>query len=243
MRKSTLVCLNAEAGALHIEVGPLSGLPSFVKTLRVQGRDWQHTVLGSNTRQRSVRFATPIEEGPWVWAAVGFEDDDDIDLSGLTLQPLEEDRPHVFRIDATGVGRWVAGDSLAPRERYRVLVPEALWVGDASPQSAATLGRWHLWEVDVDQLDPPEVKCLRQLRITIPEGAARLDWVLESPVQWKSNAAGESYPAFISGSDPIVLVDRLNGRCRRISSTLSSRAVGQSDAATSIGVRGTGPTV
>ncbi|MEO7328108.1 MAG: hypothetical protein ABI193_05995, partial [Minicystis sp.] len=75
--KTEVVCLDAASGGLHLELGPLLGLWSFVKRLRVEGLEWEGAVLASNARLRATRIGVPPASGPWRWTAADFEDDPD----------------------------------------------------------------------------------------------------------------------------------------------------------------------
>lgn len=207
-----LVCLEPEAGGLHIEVGPLFGLWSFVKQLRVRGADWDATALASNLRLRPTRVAVPPGSGPWKWEVVGFEDDPDVDFSALAVGPLAPDSVVVFRVDVAGVGRLVASRVLSTGQRYRLLVPDAVLAPLAAkpPTSRAGAG-WCLWEIDLASAVPPEILAiLRGLGIEVGEAEARLDWVLVPPVAWGVNPRGIPFPRFLADPAPVVAVDGPN---------------------------------
>jgi hypothetical protein len=206
---SEIVCLDAEAGGPHIEVGPLVGLWSFVKRLRVQGQNWQETVLASNTRQRAMRIPIPLGAGPWVWTAVDHEDDQDIDLSRLALAALDVDSTHVFRVDAAGVGRRLTGTVLSLGQHYRLLSSNSVWKAAGEPTASPIPGSdgWHLWELDLAEPVPAGLPdLLGRLGLQLGEGTVRLEWVLVPPVRWNITPKGESYPSFMFGSQPVISV-------------------------------------
>ena len=203
-----LVCLEAVAGGLHVEAGPLVGLWSFVKQLRVRGESWQGSTLASNARLRPVRIPLPAASGPWRWEAVGFEDDPDIDFSNLDLAPLAEDAPVAFRVDASGVGRLLASRTLSEGQTYRLLFSNRVLarLGSKPPASALALG-WHLWEVDLGSpITPENHSLLRDLGFEIGEQAARLEWVLVPPGQWRTSPRGTPYPCFLADPAPVLAV-------------------------------------
>ena len=58
------------AGDDHVvpfEVGPLDGLPTFVKKLRVVGTEWDAFVLAANAKTRPTRASVHPGTGPWRW--------------------------------------------------------------------------------------------------------------------------------------------------------------------------------
>lgn len=203
-----LVCLEAIAGGLHLEVGPLVGLWSFVKQLRVRGESWEASTLASNARLRPVRIAVPPAAGPWRWEAVGFEDDPDIDFSILAVAPLADDAPAAFRVDAAGVGRLLSSRILSEGQTYRLLFSDSVVarLGSKPPASPLALG-WHLWEVDLASPVAAEVhSLLRDLGFEIGEQAARLEWVLVPPAQWRTSPRGATYPCFLADPAPVLAV-------------------------------------
>jgi hypothetical protein len=205
---SQLVCLEAEAGGLHVEIGPLVGLWSFVKQLRVRGSSWEACSLASNLRLRSVRIAVAPATGPWRWEAVGFEDDGDIDLSALASAAVPADVPVAFRVDAAGVGRRIAGRVLSGGQHYRLLISDRVLATLARklPATASSPG-WQIWEVDLSSpVDPDVHACLRELGVEIGESEAQLEWTLVPPVDWRATPRGASYPCFLADPAPVLYV-------------------------------------
>lgn len=204
-----LVCLDAEAGGLHIELGPLFGLWSFVKQLRVRGDEWATTVLASNLRMRPTRVAVLPGTGPWRWEAVGFEDDADLDFSALAPGPLKPDCATVFRVDADGVGRRIGSGTLTVGRQYRLLIPDTVLATLPQRPSAHPAGAgWSLWEIDLaDSVDPAVLAVLRELGLEIGEQEALLDWVLVPPIAWRHNPRGLCYPCFLREPSPVVALE------------------------------------
>ena len=204
---SECVCVDAEAGGPHVEIGPLTGMWAFVKQLRITGRDWKHHVLASNARERRVRVPVPLPTGPWRWEAVGFEDDPDVDLSGLTVPALEPDRVHIFRVDAAGVGRRVAGPTLSRGQHYRILIPDVCWMSIHQPPVAVTFGAWHLWEFESGDDVQAVADTLRDLGLDLGEHDVRLEWVLVPPVRWNCTPKGAPYAVFLNTSSALLSID------------------------------------
>ena len=206
MWTSEFVCSDAEAGGPHVEIGPLTGMWAFVKQLRITGVDWKHHVLASNARERRVRFPVPLSSGPWRWEAVGFEDDPDVDLSGLAIPALEPDRVHIFRVDAAGVGRRVTGPTLSRGQHYRILIPDVCWMAIHQPPIAATFDAWHLWEFESGSDVQAVADVLRDLGLDLGEQDVRLEWVLAPPVQWNYTPKGSPYAVFLDSSSVLLSV-------------------------------------
>ncbi len=206
--RAELVCLDAEAGGLHIEVGPLAGLWSFVKQLKVRGVGWDATISAVNPRLRAVRIAADAASGPWAWDAVGFEDDPDVDLGALALSAPASDGVTVFRTDASGVGRAVANRRISAGQHYLILIPPTvLAVVPGSGLVASIRGGWGLWDLDLASAPAPAAQALvRELDLDLGESEARLEWVLVPPTSWATSSKGVDYPRFLSEPAPVLLV-------------------------------------
>ena len=202
-----LVCLEAEAGGLHVEVGPLVRLWSFVKQLRVRGSSWEAFALASNLRLRPVRIAVAPGTGPWRWEAVGFEDDPDIDFSALATAALPVDAPAAFRVDAAGVGGQIASRVLSIGQHYRVLLPDRVQTMlTRTPMTPSSPG-WQIWEVDLSSPVTPEVQGhVRELGFEIGESEVQLEWALVQPVGWRTSPRGAPYPGFLANPPPVLSV-------------------------------------
>ncbi|MEZ4436262.1 MAG: hypothetical protein R3F65_28015 [bacterium] len=203
-----LVCLAVEAGGVHLELGPLAGLPRFVKTLRAMGRGGEAgRVLAGNVRERPDRAPVPPGSGPWRFEAVGFEDDEDLGLERLAVEGLPEDVVSVFRVDASEVGRRVGGTTLAAGQLYRLLLPPAL--AEGAPGEPLVDG-WRLWSLDLGaEPDPATRAALGARGLSVGEPWPRLRWALTAPAAWRATARGEGYPVFEAGSEVFVEVGGL----------------------------------
>lgn len=203
-----LVCLDAENGGLHIEIGPLTGLWGFIKKLNVKRHDGGESalVLASNARLRAAQVSVPPASGPWDWEAVGFEDDEDVDLTGLHTAVLAAERAWAFRVDAGGVGRQSTGTNLSPGQHYRLLCPQAIWSDAASPLHATPAGDgWQLIDCALPRTVTKEVReALEAIGFSLGEPQPKLHWAVTVPDVWQVNARGEPYACF-EQSSPIVL--------------------------------------
>ncbi len=202
--QSRLVCLDVSAGGLYLEIGPLDGLPPFVKKLRVVGvHDWDGFVLAANARIRPTRVPVIPGAGPWRWEAVGFEDEEDLGLEKLALTELDASKPIVFRVDADGVGQHIKSTTLSPGQAYHVLL---------APGLGASVGvelneEWRIWSIDLAAPIPTAMRqVLASLGLDVGEAWPRLEWALSSAATWKANPRGESYPVFEVGAELFVNV-------------------------------------
>lgn len=209
---SQLVCLEAEAGGLHIEAGPFNGLWSFVKRLSIKGNDCETSILASNIRQRQIRIAVQPETSSWHWVADGFEDDPDIDLTSLNIMLPQQVQAYVFRVDVEGIGRLISGHVLSLGQSYRILLPRTTYdLLQYKPDAHPTRNEWKIWELELAPNVSLEVQeNLRQMGFQIGEVEPRLDWVLVPPVLWQTTPKGQSYPCFAPGQSPVIAINGLN---------------------------------
>ncbi len=204
--QTRLVCLEEAAGGVQLEIGPLEGLPPFVKKLKVVGSaEWDAFVLAGNARARAVRVPVRPSTGSWRWEAVGFELEQDLGMDRLTMDALDSSAPLVFRVDAEGVGQLLKGASLALGQAYRLLLPPT--VGDSSLGADVDAG-WRLWSINL--ASPPSAttrEALASIGLGIGEAWPRLDWALFPAGAWRTNARGDSYPIFNVGTEVLVAVN------------------------------------
>lgn len=195
-----LVCRSYDEGGPHLEVGPLVGLPGFVKRLQLVGTQWSQTFLASNARTFAVRERVDVTTGPWTLVAPGFEEELERELGQLTVEPPHGDQLTPFRVGADGIGRRVA--TVTPGERYRLLVPPTIAVPEAQPLTNG----WRLWEIEVDLEDASLVARLEELGLRVGEAQLALGWVPPLPERWSTSPRGEEYACFAVGADPVVAI-------------------------------------
>jgi hypothetical protein len=127
------------------------------------------------------------------------------------VAPLEE--ATVFRVDAADVGQRVTGGELAVGHHYRVLLPPALAVRLALPTPPQGFdiermaGGWCICDFEL----APERKqefatLLAAIGLSVSGTAPRLEWVLASPLQWRTSPRGVLFPCFAVGSPIAVAV-------------------------------------
>ena len=202
--QTRLVCLDVAAGGLQLEVGPLEGLPTFVKKLRVVGTEWDAFVLATNAKTRPTRASVRPGTGPWRWEAVGFEEEQDLGVDKLALEALDVTAPTVFRVDADGVGQRIKSTTLSLGQAYRLLLPPK--IGD--DLGTALDDGWRIWSLDlVAPLSPTTRQMLNALGIAVGEASPRLEWALAPAAAWRTNARGDSYPVFDMGTELLVNVN------------------------------------
>jgi hypothetical protein len=207
--QARLVCLNVAAGGLQLEVGPLDGLPPFVKKLRVVGEaGWDGIMLAANARIRPTRAPVRPGTGPWRWEAVGFEDEQDLGVEKLALEAIDASAPVVFRLDSDGVGQRLKSTTLAVGQAYRLLLPPN--VGDPSlgvELDAGPGGGWRLWSIELAApVTPTTRQVLTSLGLDVGEAWPRIEWALASASVWRTSARGETYPVFDVGAEVLVNV-------------------------------------
>lgn len=201
--QTRLVCFDIAAGGLQLEVGPLDGLPTFVKKLRVVGTEWDAFVLAANAKTRPTRTSVHPGTGPWRWEAVGFEEEQDLGVERLALDALDATAPSVFRVDADGVGQRIKSTTLSLGQSYRLLLPPK--VGDDF--GTALDDDWRIWSLDLSApLTPTTRQALTALGLDVGEAWPRIEWALAPAAAWRTNARGECYPVFEAGTELLVNV-------------------------------------
>lgn len=201
--QTRLVCFDIAAGGLKLEVGPLDGLPTFVKKLRVVGTEWDAFVLAANAKTRPTRASVHPGTGPWRWEAVGFEEEQDLGVERLALDALDATAPTVFRVDSDGVGQRIKSTTLALGQAYRLLLPPK--VGD--DLGAELDDGWRIWSLDLSApLTPTTRQALTALGLDVGEAWPRIEWALAPAAAWRANARGECYPVFEAGTELLVNV-------------------------------------
>jgi len=203
--QTKLLCLDVAAGGLQFEIGPLDGLPPFVKKLRVVGsQNWDGFMLAANAKMRPTRVSVRPGTGPWRWEAVGFEEEQDLGLDKLAHEALAVTGPIVFRVDADGVGQLIKSTTLSLGQAYRLLLPPN--VGEASLREELDAG-WCVWSIDLAvPLSPTTRQVLTSLGLGVGEACPRLEWALAPASAWRTNVRGESYPVFDVGMELLVNV-------------------------------------
>jgi hypothetical protein len=202
-----LVCIEAAAGGLHLEAGPVP-TPSRVRLLAVVSGPSRWNVLASNLRQRTWRVPVAPSILPYRWTVPEFEDDLDGDLAPLEVPGLPAATPSVFRTGAAGVGRLLSGDTLSPGESYRVLLPpglgpEAVPEGDAYPLA----GGWRLWELAVPEVPGRELSgALALLGLRLAGESIRAWWAVTPPALYEETPAGQALPCFDPDTSPVLAI-------------------------------------
>jgi hypothetical protein len=208
-----LVCLDLEAGAMHVETDPLNGFPRFVKRLQLIAGDSVQSVIAANLCSRIWRTPVrPSHEG-YRWTAPGFESEVDEDLGKLSITGLPLDRITVFRVDTAGVGRLVSGSILSPGQSYRMVLPAVIAAG-VSVGEAVPLGKdWCFWELTIpSQVPAVLVQALKALGIELSKTVPCLEWIGTPPSRYDANTAGESYPVFGADHAPVLRVSGIETR-------------------------------
>ncbi|MBU0662943.1 MAG: hypothetical protein KJ990_00205 [Proteobacteria bacterium] len=196
-----LVCLEFEAGGLHVETDPQAWLPNFVKkvVLKADARSW--TVLAANLKNLTWRQEVPPSINGYQWTAPGFEDDVEDEFVGLRLSGLSETAVTLFKIDALGVGRQVMGDTLTPGQEYKIIIPPKLIIQDVPIGTWNFLNRdWQLWELAIPSIvDDKLLAIFEKFNLSVGKAAPRLEWVITPPNSYVYTTRGEAIPCYAPG--------------------------------------------
>jgi len=199
--QTRLVCLDAAAGGLHLEAGPLHGLPLFVKKLHVVGSEWNGYLLAANAKARPTRLPVRPGTGPWRWEAVDFEEEQELGLDRLALDGFEVTAPIVFRVDSDGVGQRIRTTTLSLGQAYRLLLPPN--IGDHL--GAELDGAWRLWTLDLAvEVSSMTRQALTALGLDVGDTWPRLEWAMAPASAWRTNARGQSYAVVEVGAELFV---------------------------------------
>lgn len=202
------ICLDAAAGGLHIEAGPLAGLPLFAKKLSVACGVQKWETLASNFRTKTWRIPITPSTESYHWSAPGFEDVLEEELSVMCLDGLSATSVTAFRVDAAGVGLALTGQTLTPGQTYRLLVPPSFLSTQLPIPDTFPLGEdWRLWQLELP--DNPDAKLravLSSLNLNMGKSEPSLSWVIVPPALYRQAPSGESYPCFSVGQVPILYI-------------------------------------
>jgi hypothetical protein len=202
------ICLDASAGGLHIEAGPLAKLPPFAKKLQITSGSLIWLAIASNFRTKTWLLPVAPSSEPYHWSAPGFEDVLDEEFTSIGLDGLSNTLVSIFRIDAAGAGLAFTGTTLTPGQSYRLLVPPSLSSVRLPESEFFNLGEgWRLWEMVLP--DTPDTT-LRALLDSLKLGIGKLEpgmsWVIVPPARYRQAPSRESYPCFAVDQAPILHV-------------------------------------
>lgn len=207
--ESRLVCLDFEAGGLHIETRPLTWLPSFVKKISILvGGKEQTIALGANLKNLTWSQMVPPSRDGYSFSAPGFEDDVSEDLQPLALAGLSYDSGTIFKVDAAGIGRKQKSNQLSRGQEYRILIPPVLRIDSAEiGECHSFLNGWQLWDFTL----PLEIKgSIREkiagLQLQLGKVVPQLRWTAVPPVDYRQTFRGVTLPCFHVQQPPIIKI-------------------------------------
>ena len=123
----TWTCLSAEEGGAALEITALTFLPKFLKKLELHYGDQFDILLASNYRHHPrFKVVSPDFKNYKLQAPEVFQDDFDDEFTPWQLTGLSKESIHWFRVDASGVGRQVSGESWSEGNIYRALAVSEL---------------------------------------------------------------------------------------------------------------------
>lgn len=177
-------------------VGPLPGLPGFVRELELCAGDARQRVLTANLRDQPFRVRVPLCAGPYTVTAPKFQEELGEDMERLAQLPFPLGRPTVFRVDAEGRGQRLEGTVLTPGQHYRIVVP---------PQSQREM---HLPCPIPDTLRAE----LTSLGLMVTTPPLLLSFVGPPPRTYREGRSGERYPIVDRGDRLLLRVRSADGQ-------------------------------
>ena len=202
------ICMDAASGGLHIEAGPLAGLPPFARKLEVSSGSRVWPAIASNFRTKTWLLPVAPSSEPYHWSAPGFEDVLNEEFTSMRLDGLSDTSVALFRIDAAGAGLALSGSVLTLGKSYRLLIPPSLSSVRLPVSDVFLLGEgWRLWEMSLP-VAPDTAWCalLESFRIGIGKSEPDLSWVIVPPARYRQAPSRESYPCFSADQLPILHV-------------------------------------
>lgn len=191
---------------LLLMVGPLPGLPRFVRELELQAGAARQRVLAANLRAQRFAVAVPPCAEGYRFAAVDFGEELAAELAPLEVPGLSLQRATALRLGVMGEGQVLAGAVLAPGHSYALLVPPTL--GEVPLAEALALpSGWRLWQVEEPMLEAQR-ELLGRLGLQVAPVGVALRWALAAPRCYGEGRQGERYACFLVGDDPVVEVSR-----------------------------------
>jgi len=195
-----------DPGALVAVCGPLVGLLSRVQQVAVMSGTERREIFAANVRTKRWRERVAPSSEPYVWAAVGFEEDLAEDMAQLTVAGLPAGAATVFRIGADGAGQRLAGASVTPGSAYRLLVPPGL--ASVALDGAVAWNGWRALDLEVPSAVPAEmVNRLRALGVGVGTDAYAARWAVTCPRDYRQGRDEELYPCFSPGDAPCVAIE------------------------------------
>ena len=196
------VCLAGVEGGPVLEISPLTFLPKFIKKLELQYADQIDTLLASNYRHHSrFKVVLPDAENYRIQPLSEFDEDFDDEFSSWNIVGLNKDSIHWFRVDASGVGRPVAGTSWSEGSAYRALATTEMFADVPEENITLLKNGWSLTEFELES-ERPEWLLSLMGSYTEAQKTLRLAWVNNSPVAWKTTGKDQELAVFNRETSP-----------------------------------------
>ena len=202
----TWVCLAVDEGGAALEISPLTFIPKFVKKLELQYADNVDILLASNHRHHSkFKDVYPGATEYRLLPSFDFVDEFDDEFSSWKVSGLNKESIHWFRVDASGVGRSVSGESWSIGSTYRALALTEMFAN--IPESHITLLK-HEWSMLEFELGTELPEWLLPLidGNTETKRPLQLSWITTSPVAWKKTENAQDLAVFNTHSDPVLSI-------------------------------------
>lgn len=201
------VCLPAEQGGAALSIRPLPFLPRFIKKLELRYGEDATILLASNHRNHPRLKSVCLGEQIYcLLPPVEFEEDfDNGEFDGWVIEGLDAVKLHWFRVDASGVGRIVSGNSWSEGSTYRALAVSKLLTAAPAGLISPLNDGWSMVEVELTD-EPPEWLSTLMGKMSAAQKTCRLSWVDQSPVSWRPTISGDELAVFNCEAPPVISI-------------------------------------
>jgi hypothetical protein len=200
------VCLTGEEGGAALEITPLTFLPKFVKKLELHYSDQVDILLASNHRHYSrVKAITPDAAEYRLQPPVDFEEDFEDEFSDWQVSGLNKSSIHWFRVDASGIGRTITGESWSIGSTYRGLAENDIFVDIPENFKTQLQNGWSIIEFELGS-EPPEWLSLLIDSNAETRWPLQLSWISTSPVAWQTTTHSKELAIFNILPEPVLSI-------------------------------------
>jgi len=200
------VCLTGEEGGAALEIIPLTFLPKFVKKLELHYADQVDILLASNHRYHSrVKVIMPGAAEYRLQPPIDFEEDFDDEFSDWQVSGLKKGSIHWFRVDASGIGREITGESWSIGSTYRGLAENDRFIDVPENFKTQLQNGWSIIEFELGS-EPPEWLSLLIDSNAETRWPLQLSWISTSPVAWQTTTHAQELAIFTILPEPVISI-------------------------------------
>jgi hypothetical protein len=201
------ICLSAEQGGAALSISPLPFLPRFIKKLELRYGEETAILLASNHRNHPrLKSVSPGEQVYSLLPPVEFEEDfDSGEFDSWVMEGMDVTQVHWFRVDASGVGRKVSGNSWSEGSTYRALAVSSLLTAAPAGLISPLSDGWSMVEVELTD-EPPKWLSTLMGKMNATQKTCRLSWVDQSPVSWRATISGDELAVFNREAPPVISI-------------------------------------